>query len=165
MGKFKSWIQGSQSTSSRSASVDEKKANRRSISGFAFKPKTGDESVSTKEEKSAPAAERRLGATGDSRILELAKMITAEAESLDAYLKTQGILEPSFDSSSSNDFPKLPDNVQGSRQQILHAAGELTSLVRGPRESVRWGVWGVCTLLSWQHCSRVTDLLRSFLTP
>ena len=165
MGKFKSWIHGSPSTSSRSASVDDKKANRRSISGFAFKHKPGDESVTTKEQRSSPAPEKQLGATGDSRILELAKTITAEAESLDAYLKTQGIAAPSFDPSSSNDFPKLPDNVQGSRQQILHAADELASLVRGPRESVRWGVWGVCALLCWKHCVRIADPVRSFLTP
>ncbi len=141
MGKFKSWIQGSQSSSSRNASPEEKKANRRSISGFALRPKKDEESTEDGEQLRAPALEAQLG---DSRIIELAKMISSESESLDKYLKTQGLPQPSFDSLAASDFPKLPENVQRSRQQIMHAADELANLVRGPRESVRWGVWGVC---------------------
>lgn len=147
MGKFKSWIQGSSAGSSRSATAEEKKLNRRSFSGIAqLKSKREPESrVDTKEHdlEFKASTEMKADMTADSRIINLAKIISAESEKLDSYCKRQGIPTPSFDADAPGDFPKLPDDVQRSRQAIIFAASELSSVVRGPRESVRWGVWGV----------------------
>ncbi|KAJ4147764.1 hypothetical protein LMH87_002270 [Akanthomyces muscarius] len=83
-------------------------------------------------------------------MIHLAKIISAESDKLESYCKTQGIESPSFDADAPRDFPKLPDNIQKSRQEIIFAASELSSLVRGPRESVRWGVWGFLDSLTLQ---------------
>lgn len=73
----------------------------------------------------------------------LARKITQETEKLDKYLKDNGLPDPGFTVDAPGDFPKLPDDIQRSRQEIVYATKELSALVRGPRESVRWGVWGV----------------------
>lgn len=147
MGKFKSWIQGSSAGSSRAATTEEKKLNRRSFSGIAqLKPKREAESrLHTKEQGSESKASTEMNpvTSADSRMIRLAKIISAESDKLESYCKSQGIQSPSFDEDAPGDFPELPDNIQKSRQEIIFAANELSSLVRGPRESVRWGVWGV----------------------
>ncbi|KAJ6788035.1 hypothetical protein PWT90_06230 [Aphanocladium album] len=154
MGKFKSWIQGSSAGSSRSATTEEKKLNRRSFSGIAqLKSRREPEShVDTKEQdiQSKASTEMRPNGSADSRIINLAKIISAESDKLDSYCKSQGIASPSFDAEAPSDFPKLPDDIQKSRQEIIFAASELSALVRGPRESVRWGVWGFLDSLTLQ---------------
>lgn len=77
-----------------------------------------------------------------SSLIQLASKITEETEKLNKYLKANPGLEA--------DLSRLPDDLQRSRQEVLFATKELGALVRGPRESVRWGVWGV----SETHASR-----------
>ncbi|EGX95068.1 O-methyltransferase, putative [Cordyceps militaris CM01] len=147
MGKFKSWIQGSSAGSSRPATTEEKKLNRRSFSGITqLKPKREIENhLGTEEQNigSKVATETKLETLVDSRLIHLAKIISTESNKLDSYCKSQGLAPPSFDADAPQDFPKLPDDIQKSRREIIFAANELSSLVRGPRESVRWGVWGI----------------------
>lgn len=86
----------------------------------------------------------------------LAKKITEETEKLNKYMKDNGLADPGFSVDAPGDFPKLPDDIQKSRQEIVYATKELGALVRGPRESVRWGVWSVSsnethTLRDFQH--------------
>lgn len=50
---------------------------------------------------------------------------------------------PSFDVDSPGDFPKLPDEIQMCRIEIVNATKQLRDLAVGPRESIRWGVWDV----------------------
>ncbi|XWX02157.1 hypothetical protein V2A60_010190 [Cordyceps javanica] len=154
MGKFKSWIQGSSAGSSRSATAEEKKLNRRSFSGIAqLKSKREiNGSVIDKEhgDESKAATERKPETLVDSRMIHLAKIISAESNKLDSFCKSQGIAPPSFDADAPADFPKLPEDIQKSRHEIIFAANELSSLVRGPRESVRWGVWGFLDSLTLQ---------------
>lgn len=85
-----------------------------------------------------------------SQMILLAKRITEETEKLDKYLKENGLPDPGFTVDAPGDFPKLPDDIQRSRQKIVYATKELGALVRGPRESVRWGVWGVSEMTSRQ---------------
>ncbi|KAM0256726.1 hypothetical protein ACHAQJ_004793 [Trichoderma viride] len=79
--------------------------------------------------------------TQEPRMVVLAEIIRAETEKLQAYLKSNGIAQPSFNVDAPDDFPRLPDDIEQSRQQIVFATKELANLVRGPRESVRWNAW------------------------
>lgn len=148
MGKFKSWIQGSSSGSSRSTTAEEKKLNRRSFSGIAqLKSKREPETRSDAKDlevESKSSTEMKPATLPDSQIISLAKIISSETQKLEHYYKSQGIPTPSFEADAPGDLPKLPADVQRSRMAVIFAADELSTLVRGPRESVRWGVWGVC---------------------
>lgn len=86
----------------------------------------------------SPAAAR-----SDFRFVQLARKIVAEAEKLEAYLKDNGLPEPGFDVDAPQDFPCLSRDAQQCRQEIVFASRELESLARGPKESLRWGVWSV----------------------
>lgn len=78
-----------------------------------------------------------------SHMVLLAQRITRETEKLNKYIRDNGLPDPSFSVDAPGDFPNLPDDIQKSRQEIVYATKELGALVRGPRESVRWGVWSV----------------------
>ncbi|KAG5913039.1 Alpha-1,3-mannosyltransferase cmt1 [Claviceps africana] len=83
-----------------------------------------------------------------SRLVALARSISAEADRLEGYLRESNSPMPGFAVDAPADFPSLPDDVQRSRQQIVYDTLELGRLVRGPRESVRWGAWSFLDTLS-----------------
>ncbi|KAM0474289.1 hypothetical protein ACHAPX_007623 [Trichoderma viride] len=89
-------------------------------------------------------------ASQEPRMGVLAEIIRVETEKLEAYLKEHGITQPSFHVDAPLDFPHLPDEIQESRQKIVFATNELANLVRGPRESVRFGAWSYLDSLSLQ---------------
>jgi hypothetical protein len=119
------------------------------MANFKFKdevPNGKHAETSTPEPEPEPEP---IKASADApQILALARKITAETEKLEAYAKANGIALPSFDVDSVDDFPKLPEDIQTSRQEILFATKELGDLVRGPREGLRWQIWGVSTICS-----------------
>jgi len=78
-----------------------------------------------------------------SNIVVLAQIISKETEKLDAYLKETNTPHPSFDYDGPADFPKLPDHMQKTRQEIIRASSELRDLVVGPSETLRWMAWDV----------------------
>jgi hypothetical protein len=78
-------------------------------------------------------------------MVALAQKITKATEKLETYMKSKNLPMPSFDVDAPADFPSLPEDVQRSRQEIIHATKELGLLAHGPRESVRWGIWEVST--------------------
>lgn len=80
--------------------------------------------------------------TGSSMV-ELAAIITKQTEILDRYLKESGSPSPGFDFDSPVNFPKLPDEIKKAREEVVRASKELTDLVTGPTESVRWMAWDV----------------------
>lgn len=95
---------------------------------------------------SATAADQHTAsavASQEPRMGALAEIIRLETEKLETYLKENGITQPSFHVDAPDDFPHLPDAIQESRQKIVFATNELANLVRGPRESVRFGAWSV----------------------
>lgn len=148
MGKFKvpSWLQGSSSLSTPAADGETKKQHRRSRSNFShFISKS--ETLSTKAVPTATSTPE----PGLSQIIALAKKISAETDKLDKYLKDHDMPNLGFGVDAAGDLPKLPNDVQKSRQEIVYATKELGNLVRGPRESVRWGVWSVSSNPTVSH--------------
>ncbi|KYK60650.1 O-methyltransferase [Drechmeria coniospora] len=141
MGKFKvpAWLHAPASASSSDKEAG--KQNRRSFSGFAHRR--------SRCETGRPVLEESRG-TDSSRLVVLARKIAAETENLDRYLGNNSLPQPGFGIDAPDDFPPLPGHVQRSRQEIICATRELESLVRGPRETVRWGVWSYLDTLSLQ---------------
>lgn len=83
-------------------------------------------------------------------MVQLARKITEETEKLDGYLKANGFPDLGFDANAPGDLPKLPDDIQRSRIEISSATKQLELLIRGPRETVRWGIWSYLDTLSLQ---------------
>ncbi len=154
MGKlrFSSLFHSRDSSSSPSADADIKKQNRRSFSVLSHSLRQKD--VETNGAAAAPApkptkadkAETPSSDQSTSRMIALARKITQATEKLESHMKANNLPLPSFDVDSPADFPSLPEDVQRSRQDIIHATKELSLLAHGPRESVRWGIWEVSAL-------------------
>ncbi|KAK2608453.1 Alpha-1,3-mannosyltransferase cmt1 [Conoideocrella luteorostrata] len=148
MGKFKvpSWLQTPPAGVTNGSDAEKKQQNRRSFTGFSQHIRTKQKSPAL---TSKPAEESSSKAE-ISRLLTLARKITAEAEKLEKYLKENELPQPGFGVDAPQDFPELPSEIQQSRQEIAFATRQLGDLVRGPRESVRWGVWSFLDTLSLQ---------------
>lgn len=78
-----------------------------------------------------------------SELIALAATITRETETLDRYLKENGLPHPGFEVDSPLNFPKFPKEIKKARENVLRATRELGDLVAGPSESVRWMAWDV----------------------
>ncbi|PTB71979.1 chlorophenol O-methyltransferase [Trichoderma longibrachiatum ATCC 18648] len=89
-------------------------------------------------------------ASSESRMLVLAETIRVETLKLQAYLESNGLVQPGINVDAPDDFPPLPDDIQKSRTKIFLATRELTDIVRGPRETVRYAVWSYLDTLSLQ---------------
>ncbi|PKK44712.1 hypothetical protein CI102_11993 [Trichoderma harzianum] len=141
-----SWMSSERSGSTASTDVAKKRLSRRSFPGLS-PVRSKDESLQKKEEEQNEVTEVE---SADSRMLVLAEIIRVETEKLQTYLKANGIAQPSLSVDGPDDFPLLPDEIQKSRQKIVFATKELTNIVRGPRESVRYDVWSYLDTLSLQ---------------
>lgn len=108
--------------------------------GKAERPSTS--STTQASESGASAAVLDLEDDSTS-ITALADKISRETAKLDKYLKDQGLPMPGFGVDAPDDFPRLPDEMQKSRLDIIHATKQLRDLTVGPREGVRWGVQNV----------------------
>lgn len=73
-----------------------------------------------------------------SALIELAATITRETEKLDNYMKDNNLPPVSFDVSTPPNFPKLDEATKRSREIVIQATKDLTDLVPGPTESIRW---------------------------
>ncbi|GJC97070.1 O-Methyltransferase [Colletotrichum higginsianum] len=145
MKKFRlsTWL-GSGSTSD-AAEGDEPKQNRRSFSPFSARS-----SAKVKDEISTEASASKDAYTmpespvlSPSRLTELAKKIALETEKLEKYMQDNSLPMPTLDPSGPGDFPKLPEDIQKSRMEIIYATRELEALAHGPREDVRWKTWSL----------------------
>lgn len=134
-----SWLSSERNGSTSNTDVEKKKLNRRSFPGLTY-ARSKEESL---QEKEGDQTEVVKVETPESRMLVLAETIRVETEKLQTYLQSNGIAQPGLSVDAPDDFPLLPDGIQQSRQKIVLATRELTNLVRGPRESVRYDVWSV----------------------
>lgn len=89
--------------------------------------------------------------SSSSNMVELARIITRESEKLERYLRESGSAMPSLDIDGPANFPKLPDEMQKARAEILRATKELEFLVTGPTEKVRWMAWDVSFFPGCRH--------------
>lgn len=140
------------SSSSSSADVEAKKQNRRSFSALSSSLRHKDvetNGAAAPPPTSKPVKTETSSEQSTSRMIALARQITEATEKLEAHMKANNLPMPSFDVNAPADFPKLPEDVQKSRQEIIHATKELGLLAHGPRESVRWGIWEVRDALHW----------------
>ncbi|KAF4510034.1 hypothetical protein G6O67_001960 [Ophiocordyceps sinensis] len=141
MGRFKvlSWL------TSQPPDADQKKQNRRSFSGFS-QLRSKHESLPARKsvvvEESQPLRQ--------SRMMELASIITTETGKLETYVIDNALPEPSFGLHVPDCLPRLPVDMQRCRQEIIQATKELETLVRGPKETVRWTMWNYLDTLSLQ---------------
>lgn len=116
--------------------------------GGGIKCKADRGSVSTMRSVSDLASDTVTApASGTSDMVALSKKIAEETEKLEKYMRSNGLAMPGFDVGAADEFPKLPEDIQKSRLEIIHATKELRDLAVGPRESVRWGVWEVSSYM------------------
>jgi hypothetical protein len=145
MGKFK--LSSIFSSSSSSLDAEAKKQNRRSFSlSASLRAKealANGTSLKKKASKADTIATEKASST--SRMIELSQQISKASEIVDNYFKSQGLPVPSFDVDAPLDYPQLPEEVRNARLELIIATKELNRLAHGPRESVRWAVWEVCT--------------------
>ncbi|KAG6010457.1 Alpha-1,3-mannosyltransferase cmt1 [Claviceps maximensis] len=159
MGNFKlpSWLHTPSNGSSPGQIPDKKRHSRQSLSELSQHLETKRDiatssppmSKSNVDDLNLPPSSE-MGDGGVSRLIALARKISEEADKLEAYLRDSNSPQPGFDIDAPADFPQLPKDIQHSRQQIVYSTMELGRLVRGPRESVRWGVWSYLDTLSLQ---------------
>lgn len=126
MAKFKmlSWLQPS-------ATTDGTKLKRLSLSNLS--------SPRRRKREELPVQDKTL--PRQSRLTELVTKIAVETAKLEDYVRDEGF---------GVDTPDLPPRLQMSRQEVIWAAKELESLVKGPRESLQWAVWSYIDTLSLQ---------------
>ncbi|RFU75978.1 o-methyltransferase, family 2 [Trichoderma arundinaceum] len=141
-----SWLSNERGSSTSNAEVEKKRLNRRSFPGLTYVRSREEPLQKNKEEE--PTVIRVE--SPESRMLVLAETIRVETGKLQTYLQSNGIAQPGLGVDAPDDFPLLPDEIQQSRQKIVLATRELTNIVRGPRESVRYDVWSYLDTLSLQ---------------
>jgi hypothetical protein len=140
---------------SRNDSLEEKRQSRRYSSMAAPVVKEAD--IET------PSPLIPKSATSTSKLIELAQTIAKETEKLDQYIKDCGLPQPSFEVDAPLNFPKLPEEVKKSREEVVRATKELGDLVAGPTDSVRWMAWDV--RLPFSHLFELELISHSTTTP
>lgn len=137
MGKFKmpTWLHGPPPTTS---DAQRKKNNRKSLSSSFTNGKANKLAVPDIDD-----ATSKQSSDISSQMVLLARVISNETAKLENYMRLHDLPSPGLAAGSPADFPRLPDDMQEARMKIIFATKELSALAHGPRESVRWGVWGV----------------------
>jgi hypothetical protein len=87
------------------------------------------------------------GTTGVSRLTELTDIISINTKRIVQYFADNGLQNLSFDVTAPGDFPVPTANaeIHQARRAVIHATKDLYDLMVGPRESLRWMAWSVCT--------------------
>lgn len=143
----------SSAKSTASAEKERKQNNRRSFSAFSSVP-----ILRHKEATSRPSAINGTAKPSTvpeesdtpSRMTELSKKIATETAKLESYMKEHELEMPGLGVDAPADFPKLPEDIQRSRMEIVHASSELERLVQGPKQTMRWMVWDFLDTLAIQ---------------
>jgi hypothetical protein len=104
------------------------------------------------------------GTTGSSRLTELTDLISTNTKTIEQYFADNNLPSLSFDITAPKDFPVPTANaaLQQARRTVINATQELHDLIVGPRESLRWMSWNVCT--TFLLCD-LTSIFSSELLP
>ncbi|KAL7808236.1 chlorophenol O-methyltransferase [Trichoderma gracile] len=143
--KVPTWLSSERNGAASTTDVDKQKLDGIPSSG-PTQEEPNEESLHKDGEPKGAAKEE----SPESRMVVLAETIRVETQKLQAYLESNGIVQPDISVDAPDDFPPLPEVIQKSRQKILLASRELTDIVRGPRETVRYAVWSYLDTLSLQ---------------
>ncbi|TDZ75074.1 Chlorophenol O-methyltransferase [Colletotrichum trifolii] len=127
------------------SSASKMDSNQQSHLLFSTQP---DEHETTQEK--CPLLPETTAPSSTSRMAQLASKIAIETGKLESYMVANGLPLPSLDPHGPLDFPKLPEDMQQSRMEIIFATRELEALVHGPKEDVRWKAWSYQDSLSLQ---------------
>ena len=100
-----------------------------------------------------------------SLLVKLSHIIAVETAKVDDYLRANNIPTPTFDADGHADFPRLLEDIQKSRQEIVRATNELKDLIVGPTESMRWLGWDVSGTLSTSTCQTNTITAQQLPVP
>lgn len=146
-----SWLgsPGTKSDINTNSDMNRKKQNRRSFAGLGslqyvrassptYSPKENNSHVAKNEGENNHHNHHH-----PRSMTALAETISRETTKLESYLRDKGLPMPSFEVDAADDFPQLPEDMQRSRLEIIHATKQLRELTIGPRETMRWGIWEV----------------------
>jgi hypothetical protein len=79
-------------------------------------------------------------------ILDLARSILSDAESIDTYFQVNGLQQPSFDINKPARIMIQDQEISKAHQRMINSSRELHHLALGPAESLR-ALANVCRLL------------------
>ncbi|KAF7865216.1 hypothetical protein EAF04_006193 [Stromatinia cepivora] len=96
-----------------------------------------------------------------SSFVRLAATISQETAKLSAYVRENGIAEPSFDVDSAVAFLKLLEVMRKLREEIIKATEELGHIVTGAEKKLRWLAWDSLDTLSLRAIYHY-DIAKSF---
>lgn len=85
-----------------------------------------------------------------TKITQLAKIISENAELIEKHLQSKGEPEPSFDINAPKK-PNTTDEAEGARMKAISAANEFSDLLKGPADLIRY---------DWTENSSLRLLLR-----
>jgi hypothetical protein len=79
------------------------------------------------------------------RLAELSAVISENTKIIQEYFAENNLPQLSFDVNAPLDFPVPLGNekIQNARRAVLVASKELSDLMVGPRDLLRWGSWVV----------------------
>lgn len=86
-------------------------------------------------------------------LTELAKSILEDAQTLDSFLSSHNLPQPSFAADGVKDFPVGTEHadIHAIRHRLIDATKELRDLVVGPKDTIKWMIMNVSSLKSENH--------------
>ncbi|RKF61752.1 O-methyltransferase gsfB [Erysiphe neolycopersici] len=101
-----------------------------------------EEEIQSNDDKNTSISYRVQLEEQSSFLLKLAHTIAKETKKLNGWLRESGAPELGFGVDSPLEFPLKGDEIEKSRSKIIKATEELSALVMGPADSIRWMAWG-----------------------
>lgn len=83
-------------------------------------------------------------------LTELARSILEDAQTLDIFLSSHNLPQPSFAADGVKDFPVGTEHAEIHiiRHRLIDATKELRDLIVGPKDTIKWMIMNVSNLNS-----------------
>jgi len=83
--------------------------------------------------------------SSEQPLIKLAENILANTKTIENFLVSNNLPEPSFSADGPTDFPVGIDHaeIQNARNAVIDATKELRDLIIGPRDMLRWMIINV----------------------